>query len=161
MSGRNEPKKKSELELLRAALGRGPANLFIHLVLSAWSTGEHKRGWRIGPAPACRIYGWPDDLRCSPESFRRWRSKLIDAGLLRVTMPAVENRGYVYEILGVESFPVMECLWEYIDELCEEERAQEARRIEGRSRRPGMRRDPEGHREILRTVRKENEAMSG
>lgn len=103
---------RSELKILRDALGSGPAKLLLQLAHVAMVAVVGVDGWKIGPVPARNIYEWPG-LGCSSAAFRKWCCELIDAGLLRITVRPGED-GYVYELLGMENLPIEQCVCEYV-----------------------------------------------
>lgn len=111
MSGKLIEFPVRSLDALSQKLGRGPANLLARLAI--WPRLGNPK-WTVGPLPARRI---SEVMECPEETLRRWRNNLIDAGLIRVTMPPGKNRGCVYELLGMENFPISQGVREYLDQL--------------------------------------------
>lgn len=101
--------QKSELELLRAVLGRGPANLLVFVAMIADDDGF------AGPIPAGHIC-LCEGIECSKSTLRNWRRKLEEAGLVRVGMSTDNRKGYLYQLRGTESLSLKRCVDEWITE---------------------------------------------
>jgi ssDNA-binding Zn-finger/Zn-ribbon topoisomerase 1 len=102
--------EKTDLESLRALLGRGPASLLL------WIASQ---GGRVGPIAGHKIYR-------NEETLKRWRRELESAGQIRTTLH--RSKGYVYELVRPEGLPLDGALDEWRTE-CEAESTRRAAEV--------------------------------
>ncbi|HKW61034.1 MAG TPA: hypothetical protein VJN89_00695 [Candidatus Acidoferrum sp.] len=90
--------KKTELEFLRTALGRGPTDMLL------WIASQG--GW-VGSLT-------PRMVQVNEKRIRKYRRKLESAGLVRATYHC--GHGYEYEIVRPEDLPIQNALEEWHQE---------------------------------------------
>lgn len=103
------PSKKSELEILRAVLGRGPADLLMFIAMVTNDDGDAVQ-IRMRHIRGCG--GMPR----SKSTIRKYRNELEEAGLLRVGMCRDNREGYFYQLRGTESLSLKQCVDEWLAE---------------------------------------------
>ena len=101
--------QQSQLELLRATLGRGPTDMLMWLASWGGSVGSRSLTPRI--------------VHVRAEQIRKCRLKLEAAGLIRTTY--LRGRGYEYEIVRPEDLPIQHALEEWLHERAEVRRSRE------------------------------------